>query len=65
MAVLAFMKSITPITGDKRLADYLFILIGGWTASGEIVAAFSCEIPRPWDYIKGRCLSVVSYAGKL
>ena len=55
------MKSITPVSRDRKLADYLFIFIVGWTATGAIVAAFSCQVPRPWDYITGQCLSMVCH----
>ena len=65
LAVLLFIKSISPIQGEKRLSDVILLLeiiICGWCISGEVIEAFSCKIPHPWDYLHAKCINSVSAA---
>lgn len=55
-AALSLVKTITPYRKDKRWAIGLATFIFIWALTSELVTAFSCNVPTPWDYAHGKCL---------
>ncbi|KAJ5279373.1 hypothetical protein N7478_004745 [Penicillium angulare] len=61
LAILFFIRNLTPATLDRRFALGLGIFIGLWTVAGVFTAAFQCPVPSTWDYINGKCFDRLSW----
>jgi hypothetical protein len=57
-----FIRNLTPIEKDRRLAVVVEAIIGVWAIVTIFGTAFQCSVPRTWDIWNGKCFSVVSGA---
>ncbi len=57
-SVLALIKNLTPIRSHQQVTYGLAMLIFLWAIIGEFGTAFLCHLPRPWNYLEGRCSDV-------
>ncbi|QQK44209.1 initiation factor 2B related protein [Penicillium digitatum] len=55
LSVLIFIRNLTPAPLDRRFALVLGIFIGLWTITSIFTAAFQCQVPQTWNYVKGTC----------
>lgn len=59
VSVLVFVKAIIKSASDKRTLWIVIGAISAWAISSEFATAFQCHVPRPWDYISGKCFKRV------
>ncbi|KAJ5246258.1 hypothetical protein N7468_001241 [Penicillium chermesinum] len=61
LAMLFFIRHLSPASLDRRFSLALAIFIGLWTVSGIIAASFECHVPLTWNYIGGHCYNMVAW----
>ncbi|KAJ5690309.1 hypothetical protein N7462_004701 [Penicillium macrosclerotiorum] len=61
LALMMFIRNLTPASLDRRFALGLGIFIILWTITGIFSAAFQCQIPRSWDYMHGKCFNLPAW----
>lgn len=59
IAVLAFIRSTISLRKERKVVHALATIVCLWTFIGELGTAFICDLPRPWDYIAGKCINRV------
>lgn len=59
LALIMFIRSLTPATLDRRFALGLGVFILLWAVAGVFTAAFQCSLPDTWDYLHGKCFHLV------
>jgi hypothetical protein len=63
LAKVSTLITIARVTGHKislakiRATGAVVLL---WSAASIFAVAFQCRLPRPWDYLGGRCFDPVS-----
>ncbi|KAJ5746114.1 hypothetical protein N7520_011296 [Penicillium odoratum] len=57
LAIMFFIRNLTPAALDRRFALGLGIFIVVWTVVGVFTAAFQCHVPIPWDYLQSQCFN--------
>lgn len=62
LSLVVFIRNLTPIAKDKRLALIVEAVIGVWTVVAIFGTAFQCSLPRAWDIWHGKCFNIVSSA---
>jgi len=56
-AVIFLIQLVTPVGGHRIIN---FIIAGSilvWGVTSVFVSAFSCHLPRPWEFIHGTCIN--------
>ncbi|KAJ6134019.1 hypothetical protein N7523_000341 [Penicillium sp. IBT 18751x] len=61
LALIMFIRSLTPATLDRRFALGLGVFVLLWTIAGVFTAAFQCSVPDTWDYLHGKCFHLVAW----
>jgi len=56
-----FIRNLTPIAKDRRLAVFVEVIIGIWTIVTIFGTAFQCSVPRTWDIWNRECFSVLAW----
>lgn len=59
LALITFVRGLTIVRLDRRLAISLEIFIAAWTIVGILGMAFACNVPQPWDYLHQQCFNTV------
>ncbi|KAJ6445238.1 3-hydroxybenzoate 6-hydroxylase 1 [Purpureocillium lavendulum] len=59
LSLAVFIRNLTPIAKDKRVALLVEALIGIWAVIALFGSAFQCALPRTWDVWNGKCFSVI------
>lgn len=62
LALILFIRSLTPTALDRRFALGLGTFVVLWTIAGVFTAAFQCSVPDTWDYLHGKCFHLVRVA---
>lgn len=65
LALIMFIRSLTPASLDRRFALGLGTFIVLWMITGVFTAAFQCSVPDTWDYLHGKCFHLVCAPGPL
>ncbi|KAE8142343.1 hypothetical protein BDV38DRAFT_295134 [Aspergillus pseudotamarii] len=58
LALVHFIRSVTPAASDRRIASGLEALITLWAITGAISSAFRCKPPQTWNYLSGQCFNI-------
>ncbi|KAE8315853.1 hypothetical protein BDV41DRAFT_574560 [Aspergillus transmontanensis] len=61
LALVHFIRSVTPAASDRRVASGLEALIAIWAVTGVITSAFQCKPPQPWNYLSGQCFHITAW----
>lgn len=56
IAVLAHIRTAIPAQRERRPIYAIGVSVCLWAFIGELVTAFSCDVPQPWNYIGGKCI---------
>lgn len=59
LSLLAFLRNLTPKKSDRRIGLLIGLVVLVWYITAMFTTAFQCHLPRPWDYIDGRCFQLV------
>lgn len=62
ISYVMFVRSITAVSLDRKLAMVLIILLSVWGFVSVITVAFQCQPLPTWDYLAGKCYDRVSLA---
>lgn len=58
---IMFVKSITAVPLDHKVAQGLMLATWGWAISFLISGALQCKLPEPWNYLDKNCFNQVSF----
>ncbi|OKL56626.1 hypothetical protein UA08_08216 [Talaromyces atroroseus] len=58
---IMFVKSITAVPIDHKIAWGLLISMATWAFVSIITVAFGCQPPRTWDYLDGKCYNMQAW----
>ncbi|KAE8378066.1 hypothetical protein BDV26DRAFT_304605 [Aspergillus bertholletiae] len=58
LALIHFIRSVTPAASDRRVASGLEVLIILWAVAGVMGSAFQCKPPQTWNYLSGQCFNI-------
>ncbi|KAB8238769.1 uncharacterized protein BDW43DRAFT_296206 [Aspergillus alliaceus] len=61
LALVQFVRSVTPAASDRHIAAWLEIFIILWGTTGVLTFAFQCNPPRTWDYLNGQCFNIEAW----
>ncbi|KAE8326413.1 hypothetical protein BDV39DRAFT_206056 [Aspergillus sergii] len=61
LALVHFIRSVTPAASDRRVASGLEALITLWAVIGVITSAFQCKPPQSWNYLSGQCFNITAW----
>ncbi|KAB8248158.1 hypothetical protein BDV35DRAFT_174795 [Aspergillus flavus] len=61
LALVHFIRSVTPAASDRRIASGLEALITLWAVTGVITSAFQCRPPQTWNYLSGQCFNIKAW----
>ncbi|KAE8346772.1 hypothetical protein BDV24DRAFT_123444 [Aspergillus arachidicola] len=61
LALVHFIRSVTPAASDRRVASGLEALITLWAVTGVITSAFQCKPPQSWNYLSGQCFNITAW----
>ncbi|KAJ5145934.1 uncharacterized protein N7515_000498 [Penicillium bovifimosum] len=61
LALMMFIRNLSPASLDRQFAFGLGIFIVIWTIAGVFTAAFQCQVPATWDYMNGKCFDMVAW----
>ena len=59
LSLFAFLRHLTPRKLDRRIGFVIGLVVLLWYITAIFTTAFQCHLPRPWDYIYGRCFQLV------
>ena len=59
LSLFAFLRNLTPKKLDRRIGLAIGLVVLLWYITAIFTTAFQCHLPRPWDYIDGRCFQRV------
>ncbi|KAJ5159955.1 uncharacterized protein N7482_006959 [Penicillium canariense] len=59
LALMMFIRNLTPASLDRWFALGLGIFITMWAVTGIFTASFQCQVPATWDYLYGECFDLV------
>ena len=62
ISYVMFVRSITAVPLDRKLALILIIILSVWGFVSVITVAFQCQPLPTWDYLAGKCYDRVSLA---
>ncbi|EEA21935.1 hypothetical protein TMatcc_008638 [Talaromyces marneffei ATCC 18224] len=54
---IMFVKSITAVPLDHKVAQGLMLATWGWAISFLISGALQCKLPEPWNYLDKNCFN--------
>ena len=60
LSILVFVQALSPKNIDRKIALWVGAVLVIWALSSELVYAFQCQLPRPWDKINSKCINMVS-----
>ncbi|KAE8389054.1 hypothetical protein BDV23DRAFT_194702 [Aspergillus alliaceus] len=61
LALVMFIRNLTPTTLDRRFALGLGAFIVLWTITGIFTAAFQCRMPDTWNYLQAKCFDLIAW----
>lgn len=61
-STLLLLARLTSVQFHMLLVRSLGAVVLLWTLASVFAVAFQCGLPRPWDYLGGKCFNSVSKA---
>jgi hypothetical protein len=61
ISFIMFVRSITAVPLDHKVALGLMVFTWGWAISFLITGALQCKPPEPWNYLGKNCFNQVSF----
>ncbi|EAW13293.1 uncharacterized protein ACLA_017400 [Aspergillus clavatus NRRL 1] len=61
LSLSMFIRNLTPVHKDHLHAAILQGLIVVLAVIAIFGTAFRCQLPRPWDYVYGKCFNLMSF----
>jgi hypothetical protein len=62
ISVCILIKNMLP-GRPPRIAAWAFGIFSAiWTVIGVLVAAFTCSVPEPWNFLGDKCIDIVAFA---
>jgi hypothetical protein len=59
ISFIMFVRSITAVPLDHKVAMGLMVFTWGWAISFLITGALQCRPPEPWNYLGKNCFNQV------
>lgn len=59
ISFLWFVKSLTMVSLDQKVAYGLMTFTGAWAVAFMISGAFQCQFPEPWNNLGNNCFNQV------
>ncbi|MCJ1365418.1 hypothetical protein MMC16_004539 [Acarospora aff. strigata] len=61
LSVLFLLRSITPVARHRNFALALGLTIAIWAVVSELVVAFRCQLPSPWNFLDNKCIDRIAF----
>ena len=59
VSITTFIKSLKPVPLYRQFCFGLEVVMILWALTAELVTAFRCRLPSPWNFLNGSCVSRV------